>query len=103
MISLYHDTPGTVPAETSAAAMPAPADAARLREQCLMLLQQHDLTADECAELLKKNILSVRPRCAELRARGLISDSGRRRKNSSGHAAIVWTTKPQHQPGGHEP
>lgn len=94
--------------ETSAAAQPAPHDAKLLREQCLMLLQQHDLTADECAEMLCKSVLSVRPRFSELAKSGIIFALTKRetingesvvvtvtRKNASGKSAIVWTTKSQ--------
>ena len=95
MISTSFNTGGSVPRETSMAAQPTPHDAKLLREQCLMLLQQHDLTADECAEMLGKSILSIRPRISELATKKLIFDSGKRRKTASGHNAIVWTTRPQ--------
>jgi hypothetical protein len=85
MIALYHDT--------SAAAQPAPQEAEVLREQCLNLLQAADYTADEIAAMLRKSILSVRPRVSELATKMRIWDSGKRRKNGSGHSAIVWTTK----------
>jgi hypothetical protein len=84
MISLHHDT--------SAAAQPTTADAALLREQCLKLLQAADYTADEIASTLRKSVLSVRPRVSELAGKMRIWDSGQRRKNASGHSAIVWTT-----------
>lgn len=71
------------------------ADAQLLRERCLNLLQAADYTADEIAMMLRKSILSIRPRVSELNQRQLIWDSGKRRKNESGHAAIVWTTKEQ--------
>jgi predicted transcriptional regulator len=88
MISLIHH-------DTSAAARPTHEDAELLREQCLNLLQANDYTADEIADMLRKSILSVRPRVSELNSRGLIWDSGRRRKNQSGNSAIVWTTREQ--------
>lgn len=48
------------------------------------------LTADEAADVLKLGILTVRPRCSELRAMGLVKDSGQRRPNASGNPMIVW-------------
>lgn len=48
------------------------------------------MTADEVAEALGIDKLSIRPRCSELSAKGKIMDSGHRRKNASGKSAIVW-------------
>lgn len=50
-------------------------------------------TADECAEELNKSVLSIRPRFSELKEKGLIVDTGQRRKNASGRNAIVWTLR----------
>lgn len=47
-------------------------------------------TADEIADALKRSILTVRPRVSELNKAALIRDSGERRRNASGHGAIVW-------------
>jgi predicted ArsR family transcriptional regulator len=60
-----------------------------------ILLQQGDYTADEIAAMVRKSILSVRPRISELNTAGMIWDSGERRKNASGNPMIVWTTKKQ--------
>lgn len=49
-----------------------------------------DLTADECAERLNEDILSVRPRVSELRRKGRIEDAGKRRCNKSGMTATAW-------------
>lgn len=90
----YPDLPGFKATDTSAqAAIAVATKATVLRDECMVLLAAVDLTADECAERLCKSVLSVRPRFAELKAMGLIFDSGVRRHNLSGHAAIVWTTK----------
>lgn len=78
--------------DTSAAAKPTATEAEALREQCFNLLQGGSYTADEVATMLRKSILSIRPRIAELHRKGWIFDSGKRRKNASGHGAIVWTT-----------
>lgn len=71
--------------------------AKRLRDECLSLLRTRDLTADECAGLLRESILSVRPRISELHADGLIFRTTLRRPNRSGHSAAVWTTRAGHE------
>lgn len=48
------------------------------------------LTADEFAERLGMERYSIQPRTTELRRKALIRDSGRRRRNATGKAAIVW-------------
>ena len=48
------------------------------------------LTADETATRLGMQRWSCQPRTSELQARGLIVDSGKRRKNETGKNAIVW-------------
>lgn len=48
------------------------------------------LTADECAAELELSVLAIRPRFSELRALGVIEDTGDRRLNVSGRWAKVW-------------
>lgn len=48
------------------------------------------LTADELAGALDLDRASVQPRTSELRRKGVIADSGQRRRNRSGKMAIVW-------------
>ena len=48
------------------------------------------LTADELAYRLSLDRCSVQPRTSELRCKGLIRDSGKRRPNKTGKMAIVW-------------
>ena len=64
--------------------------AATLRASCLAYVNVGPITADECAALISESILSIRPRFSELRAMGLIEDTGSRRKNASGRNAVVW-------------
>lgn len=45
---------------------------------------------DEVAEDLGVDRLSIRPRGSALKAKGLIVETGRRRKNRSGRMANVW-------------
>lgn len=47
-------------------------------------------STNEIAERLQVERGSVQPRTSELRAKGLIVDSGRRRRNANGKLAIVW-------------
>jgi hypothetical protein len=47
------------------------------------------MTADEAADKIDISILSVRPRCTELRRMGLLEATPSRRPNESGHAAAV--------------
>jgi len=100
---VYPVSPGWKVGGTSAeAAFAVREDAAKLRGQCLLLLSSRDLTADELADLLKKSVLSIRPRVSELHTQKLIFKAthvaeGRtvstRRKNASGMSATVWTTR----------
>jgi DNA-directed RNA polymerase specialized sigma24 family protein len=68
-------------------------DAKLLREQAysaIVAAGSRGLTADEVAEKLGCSVLSIRPRCSELRTAGRIVPSGDRRKNVSGLRAAVW-------------
>lgn len=47
-------------------------------------------TADEVAEALKEDILSIRPRVSELHMKGKIEHTGERRKSSHGRTSHVW-------------
>lgn len=80
--------------DTSIAARGA-INAAALREQSLDAIRsagEIGLTADETADRLRVDRLSIRPRCTELKVCGFIRDSGQRRLNASGKRAIVWIT-----------
>jgi predicted ArsR family transcriptional regulator len=61
-----------------------------LRGLCMALLARENLTADEAAAKLGESILGIRPRFSELRALGLIADSGARRPSSTGRSSTVW-------------
>ncbi len=50
-----------------------------LRQQCLTALKDGGTTAKELAAFLQVDLNSLRPRLSELRARGLIEESGVRR------------------------
>jgi hypothetical protein len=52
------------------------------------------LGADEIAARLNQSILTVRPRCSELLAAGLIEQTPGRRRNASGMSAAIWRATP---------
>lgn len=90
--SRYPASPGFKEPDTSrkAAASMAPT-ASLLRGQCLAALREYGpLTADECAAILERTVLAIRPRFTEMLERGQIVDSGERRKNASNRNAKVW-------------
>jgi DNA-binding transcriptional ArsR family regulator len=67
--------------------------ALKVRGEVLAYLEDHEATADEIAYVLKYSILTVRPRVSELNKMGLITDTEKRRANTSGRMAIVWRRK----------
>ena len=65
-------------------------DAGTLRAIVLDAIERcWPMTADECAGRLGMSILSIRPRFTELKAMGLIHDTGLRHRNQSGRMAKV--------------
>lgn len=94
----YPEFPGSKEPDTSRqAAVRIASRAETLRRAVLGLFQGGFLlTADECAERLGVNILSIRPRVSELVAQGLVAETTMRRLNASGMSAKVWRlAKPQ--------
>ncbi len=88
----YPETPGAKSTlDTSrGAAVEMRSWARTLRDDCLAFIKRHESTADEVAVFLGESVLAVRPRISELHAKGLIRDSLKRRRNSSGKSAVVW-------------
>jgi predicted ArsR family transcriptional regulator len=77
-------------AETSQAAA-ASINAAGLRAKVLKALRNlGDATADEAADYLKIDKLSIRPRFSELQDMGKVVQTRCRRMNESGRSAVVW-------------
>jgi len=67
------------------------ARAARLEDRVVEELEASGpMTADECAEALGETPGAVRPRFSQLRARGSVRPTGRRRRNVSGKSAAEW-------------
>ncbi|MGC2234280.1 MAG: hypothetical protein WBA09_22455 [Candidatus Acidiferrum sp.] len=67
-------------------------DATPLQRMVLSLLNQHSagLTTHQLAEFMDIDLVTVSPRIAPLVRRGLVCDSGQRRKGESGRMSIVW-------------
>ncbi len=91
---IYPDAPGHRGVDTSiAAANDLAPKLGRLQNAALAAIRAAGLiglTADELAATLDVDRWTIQPRTSELKLRGLIKDSGRRRKNASGKRAIVW-------------
>lgn len=86
----YPHSAGFKATDTSRAAAET-INAACLRAKVLDTLRQHGpLTADEAADRLRIDRLSIRPRLSELKATGRVRDTGERRLNASKKRAIVW-------------
>lgn len=93
-MSTYPDAPGHRNVETSIAAADALAPRLgrlqRLARSAICDAGLQGLTADELAARLDMDRWSIQPRTSELKRKGLIRDSGQRRLNCTGKAAIVW-------------
>ena len=60
-------------------------------ERALIGLGAYGATAEELSDRLGYTRVSVQPRVSELRAKGKVRNSGKRRRNaSSGKFAAVW-------------
>lgn len=89
----YPQSPGFNETDTSkAAARTMTARAVTLCGQVYELLRtQGGYTVHEAAIQLHCTVASIQPRFSELRAQGMVYDSGKRRVNAdSGKRAIVW-------------
>jgi predicted ArsR family transcriptional regulator len=96
----WNDPPTRYPAMAGAKVSSGPSaeaarkiasSASRLRSLVLdELVSRGPGTADEVATRLERSALAIRPRISELRAAGLIEDTGHRRKNKSGMSACIW-------------
>ncbi len=93
-MSTYPDAPGHRQVDTSIAAADALAPKLgrlqRMAQGAIRAAGAHGLTADELAARLEMDRWSIQPRTSELKRKGLIRDSGKRRPNCTGKAAIVW-------------
>jgi len=86
----YPTTPGHQATDTSRDAAPDRESAAIIRLRVLRHFADHGpMTADECASRMGLSILTVRPRCTELKLTQRLADTGKRRTNQSGKRAAV--------------
>lgn len=96
-MSTYPDAPGHRQVETSIAAADALAPKLgrlqRMAQGAIRAAGVRGLTADELAARLELDRWSIQPRTSELKRKGLIRDSGQRRPNCTGKAAIVWVAE----------
>ena len=97
-MTAYPDAPGHRGVDTSIAAAEAIAPnlgrLQRLAETTIRAAGPDGLTADELAARLDMERWSIQPRTTELSRKGMIRDSGRRRRNVTGKVAIVWVVPP---------
>ncbi len=88
----YPVAPGHRRTATSEAAAPSIADAVLMRGRVLDAFREHGpMTADECAACLGLSVLSVRPRCTELKRAGKLTETGERRKTAFAKLSSVLT------------
>lgn len=92
MLKTYPEAPGWKgePETGQQAAVAETSRAEILRVRVLEKFRLGSATADEIAAKLGESILAVRPRVAELHKQGKLVDTKVRRKNTSGHSAVVW-------------
>lgn len=96
-MNAYPDAPDHRNVDTSIAAAEALAPKLgrlqRMAETAIRDAGWLGLTADELAARLNMDRWSIQPRTSELKRKGLIRDSGQRRRNTTGKMAIVWIAK----------
>ena len=89
----YPDTPGWKAQSTSrAAAMAMTTCAKTYRELVLAEIRRAPGTCEQIALRLRTDLLTIRPRCSELKNLGKIKPSGRCGDSRSGKRAIIWET-----------
>lgn len=87
----FPNAPGFKRRETSRQAADDMKPKARtLRDRCFSELALGPKTADQVAEILRRSVLTIRPRISELVKLGLIYDTGRTAENASGKQAVIW-------------
>lgn len=93
-VETYPIRAGFKGAETSRAAAES-INASVLRGKVLDAYRRFGpMTADQCAEALRIDRLSIRPRCSELKRLGKLRDTGNRAPNDSGKSAVILQAAP---------
>ena len=64
--------------------------AAPIRVRALAVIERAPSSAETIADEIGEHFMIVRARCSELRAAGLIDDSGRRGDGALGGRVVVW-------------
>lgn len=99
---MYPDEAGSKGSAETGPEAAASIDCGRLQRMVLRTIRRAKRagrTAEECAIALRVPRVSAQPRCSELKAKGLVVDSGKRRTNrSSGKRAVVWIAKEYARP-----
>lgn len=92
--NIYPNSPGHRGVDTSIAAAADMANSlGYLQRRAFTTIRasgNYGLTADELAMHLAMDRYSIQPRTSELKRKGLIADSRKRRRNATGKLAIVW-------------
>ena len=95
---VYPNSPGwKSPGPSKDAAVTITGHAKTVRDRVhLFLVEQYprSFSADQIADALGENILTVRPRVSELHGKELIEPTAERRKNASGMSAQCWRASP---------
>ncbi|WP_080572809.1 hypothetical protein [Sphingobium yanoikuyae] len=74
----------------------------RLVQDAVQARGSRGLTPEEACDVLGMERVSLQPRFSELKAKGLVVDSGKRRLNrSSSKHAVVWVAK-EYAPAPHD-
>ncbi len=81
---------GSDTSEAAAKSMILPAGSQRKRVYLWAVTQHRGFIDEEGCNALQMNPSSFRPRRGELVEAGMLKDTGRRRKTSSGRQAVVW-------------
>ncbi len=68
------------------------ANAPSLRGQVYRMFLRHGtpMSADDVARILRRHVLSIRPRVTELLNKGLLRDSGQRGRSDLGKTQTLW-------------
>ena len=64
-----------------------------LRDRVLHELCVREGTPEQIAARMREPVMNIRPRLSELRAKGLVEDTGKRGTAMGGRLAIVWRVK----------
>ena len=93
MTAPYPHSPGWkagAPETSRKAAQAFAPKAIPLRVRVLEVLERGPATAEQVANQIDAHWMVIRARCSELRAQGLIDDSGQRGAGALGGKVVIW-------------